>query len=323
VQIRNVASFLLAAVLIGASLTVFKARLLEPPPNVNDIQTRPKPTSRDGDTDGSIQTSREDRPTALVEFGELDSVNIKFRNYAVNLPQVSTERLLDSYYELVEKARSGDGGAGFQIYQLMELCKEAITDKDDLDDIINLLHDTHVLHMPGKKPLHLSEVDLRQAEVGMRNQSQYCEGVTAEQKVAGRTEWLPVAADGDFLPAADRHSWNLYEDGDHDTAVNYFQKSWLLGNRMALKGLYRVYRNGSENIAPDAITAAAYLYLEHALLNAQHTNREKGLVLAKMLVRSEEKLSNEMWLLQPIDRERAISMARDFLVTNPQCCVDW
>ena len=114
-----------------------------------------------------------------------------------------------------------------------------------------------------------------------------------------------------------------YENEQFDKALENLQKSWLLGSPLAIGGLYEIYKNGGGEIEKDMVTAAAYLYLHESIFDAHFPDDEIGAVTKRMKVRNATILAEQMSAIKPSEVETAIRIAREFLVSNSECCIDW
>ena len=260
-----------------------------------------------------------------VYFDELESVRVEFRSFDKRVP-IFPLQIVDGYADFAEKARNGDAASAFSLYNALSQCQRAYTDEVDLETAIEKLHATRSLALPNRtEPMVFRGEDIQNTETQLRNDYSRCKGLTDTQKFEDYRAWLKMSADGEFLPAVDRLSWTQFEKGEFDDSLASLDKAWILGSPLATRGLYELYKHGHGNIEPDKVTAAAYLYLGTALAEAQRPpgSYEKGGVIERMLGRSAELLEQELLSLNQHEVQTAVSMAREILTSNPNCCVDW
>lgn len=259
----------------------------------------------------------------VVHFGDSDSVQVRFRDFDfewINLPY----RLADAYGELTDKALRGSGPAAFALYLIGEQCRIVAVDEEELERSINKLYSERTLYMPNQPSgTVLEDHDIARHEADIRTQFERCQGLSEDQRAAGRDSWLTLAAENGYLPAVDRLSWVSYEQGDVAKSLEYLNQAWSLGSPLALGGLYEVYLNGGDGIEPDPQLATAYLYLREMLFDARHAGADLGSVLERKNAANKSELNEQTASLRPKTAEMAKQMAQEILISNQHCCVDW
>jgi tetratricopeptide (TPR) repeat protein len=259
----------------------------------------------------------------VVDFEGEEPIRVEFRKFRFEVFDFPF-RLADAYEDLSVKALNGNGAAAHALYLIGEQCRNIAVDQEEMEDIVNKLYAERMLYLPDRPSgIMLEDQDIAQHESQIRTQFRRCQGLSREQRMAGVDSWLPLAVKHGYLPAVDRLSWISYEQGDVAKSLEYLEQAWVLGSPLALGGLYEVYLNGGEGIEPDPELATAHLYLVDALFDARHIDAELGPVLRRKNLATKTELAERMASLRPSSAERAVELARQILLSNPHCCVDW
>lgn len=315
-------SVVLGCTIVGITWSSSK---IEPVQSSASIDTTTQPVAGVVEPTGTPSPESDAATTPrAVKFDGLESVNVDFWEFKERIP-ISQSRVLDTYNKLVSAAESGDAASAFALYQDLYQCRDAYESKEKLQEAIELLYAERVLKTPrSPNPTHLRDSQLDNYEQMLTKAFYRCEGINGTQKFEESEQWLEVAANAGFLPAADRLAWTLYENEEFHRSRTFLDIAWQAGSAESTIGLYRLYKNGEGGVVADNVEAAAYLYLHDAINRAKLAGGYRaGGVIERMLDRNKSRLEAEFLGLKVREVDVAIERAREILVDNPNCCVNW
>ena len=261
-----------------------------------------------------------------IHFGDLEPLNIRLIPFSGKMPPRPIV-VKDGYDSLVAQVRAGNASAGYVLYASLTSCSGAFMDEESLADGINHLYATRRIRSPdGAEMVVADDANVQDIETGFRNSFARCTGLSKEQVTDEPMQWLEQSATMGFLPAVDRLAWTLHENEDSiddPDAITYLEKAWALGSTSTLTGLSEVYMRGSDSLSADPVRATAYLYLHNALFNGIYSDHRAGGVISRQIERNEAELNEALASLVPEQADPIPQIARDMLVENKKCCIDW
>lgn len=256
-----------------------------------------------------------------VTFADGTRIPITMRPVDLTSPPFAApERLVDRHADLVRLAREGYPGAPRTLSKWLKICQRTPPDQASLDRAIERLHATREVTWsdPSRPTLKLRPgADLKQFEkVELREPYEFCQGITAEQKVQAG-QWLQVAVEAGDLQAVQEYAAGL---GDTAEALQMWETLWEeQGSRSSLQPLAIIYSRGVGGVQPDHVRAYAYLLIEQKLLEL--VERESvGQSQRAMLAAMDQSLRHMGGFLDPQQTQAATVLAQRLLAENPNCC---
>jgi hypothetical protein len=145
------------------------------------------------------------------------------------------------------------------------------------------------------------------------------QGITADHK-AEAVNWLAMAAQSGMPIAMQRMSGEI---SDYRQGVELDEGRWRAGDAMALRDLavryYRSYNSGEHPKNKTKFYAALYAYTQIA--RARFSNpQDRALGLYEQ---AEDELDAATREMLPYELTEAVTMAKEILCSNPNCCFEF
>ena len=262
--------------------------------------------------------------TAEVAFpdGEIVAINYRRRPDPFQIPNIAGLELdlVDSYSMLTAAVDAGDGGAAFRQWELLSYCDDWLNAEDGLESTVVGIHQegsyTNPFHASGSLE-HFEKISLAEA-AARRHYGERQELVATHMST--HDDLLMQAMELGNSQAMKNYG---YKAGRTASAVRAFEQAWLSGDLFAIHWLAYLNRYGWTDemgqITGGPVQTYAYQLLFTTLWELQYLDPEE--IDDSLIDRNRRELAADEQLLMPEDRERAISMAKQLLKANTNCCM--
>lgn len=248
-----------------------------------------------------------------VGFPDGESVRISLVS-PPKMPPYPQGPTAKNYSTLAQLASNGDHGAAFVLSNLLHGCSLAHRTLSELEHAVDQLYQTHTIPIPGSTIARTisNPDDLAIHERNLRDEYSRCSGLSLEQIDEADT-WLATAADSGNLHAMMIIGQRLLGRRD-PKAIDYLQMAWEGGNLTAASHLGYLYSD-SRFEGANPVTGYAYKYLHDKVAEALRRQTEADYGGSR-----NTKTSPSGFGLSPREMEEAITLAKDILRGNRNCC---
>jgi hypothetical protein len=222
------------------------------------------------------------RRAATIHFPDGSGMEVLLRRTPALVGPL-TASLAGEYAQLRKAIQNKNGDAAFALYKGLKRCRLA------------------------QQPKYASEATLKA----------YCEGITPEQ-LAEETTWLTVAENAGVAWAMLERAMRTAPSPERLKAWEAF---WRAGSINALAWIAKAHREGwAGNQKPDRVAAYAYSYLHYHLQRVALESVNGGPGRTKFVEGEAALLKGWAAELTPVERERAMEIAKRVLSQSEACC---
>jgi hypothetical protein len=220
------------------------------------------------------------------------------------------------YDEWKDRALAGDGDSAFLLHHTLASCRASVRSKEELDNAIDQLYQTHTLRVRGEVSDVIAGTGSKKlgiVEQSLNESYERCKDIS-DQQLGDETNWLRIAADNGSAHAARRLGQELLVT-DIDEAISYLEMAWLSGDLDALSELAFISLNGRPE-SSNPVLAYAYWSLYNMISSTLIEAGGRSLHAPA----SNEEASLYDSLLLPGQKAESIIIAKELLLSNPNCC---
>ena len=249
-------------------------------------------------------------------FIGFESAEIKWRDRE---PRVHPTRPYGALYgELRQKALDGDATAAFDLYYILDECKNAFGSEDELSVAIDQFRQTQTIQFPSwEKPLRLRNAEALEGMIKDAKKSlDDCYPITQDQKTA-KESWLEMASINGSVAG---NIWLATSTDDPNKSLTSAEVAWQAGAMEALPVLYEryseLYEQGIDTQGKKKAIASLYAY---AFLITSSRNSTSDPQVRDALARLADTKANTL----PHEFSEAADIAVSLINENSRCCLKY
>ena len=236
-------------------------------------------------------------------------------------PIYPTRKLADMYDILALAAENGDVGAARELYKNLWGCNGTPSSIETHNSQIDKLWSTSsYISFLGDAPseIKLSSSDLELREKIMREQFEFCLGVT-QDKIDNRSKWIELAAEGGDRMAIETVALSL---GQTKESFELYRNAWNDGWVGVGYGLAMKHGQGIPGLnggKPDLIRQYAFTLATNTIW-ASALNYNESATAANKISDLDTALVRLSAVLSALEQEKAEKLAASLIRDNKKCC---